>query len=670
MLLLPEQQRIIQPLLKSRLAWVQLIVLLPFVTVFNPLLSAMVLIVPSWILLQHYRHKSSAVNRWLLVGFTLLCSAYIISSYGTFRGKDAGVALFAIMYSLKILEANKYRDLNLLLTLGYFILSMSFLFTQSPLAVFYMFFGYIVITHTIMLANATTQVMVDWKKSVKLILITTPLMIMLFVFFPRLANPLWKTNSLSSGTSGISDSMTPGDVADLKLSDDPAFRVKFSTASRELLASELYWRGIVFEDYDGLTWNRANIRDDVYFRKQGVSYTTDEDLINYSITIEPTKQKWLFSLDFTKDTEGRVLYGTDGTILSSRIIEQRSRYEVTSDLNAQLDTSITQRIRQLNTQLPDGFNPRSLIWAQQLFQTAATAQDYVRSLLQHINENEFFYTLAPPVMLEDMVDDFWFEQQRGFCEHYAGSFVFMLRAVGIPARVVTGYQGGQYNDIGDYYLVRQKDAHAWVEYWSEGVGWTRVDPTSAIDPSRIDDLLLSEMGQRGFLFDELPDADLIQSDFFDYAKQWLDSANTAWRDWILDFNQGSQSSLLSWLKLSNLPRGAIVTLFVTIFAVVVFILLKFLQSGKASYDNVAKAYRQLINRLAKRGIKHLPHEGAKTFHNRVVEQRPDWRNQLQPLFDDYLMLRYGFTATEQSANQEQMLANRFIKGVKHLSLPK
>ncbi len=657
MLMLPETQRVIQLSDRSFLVVIQLIVLFPlfwFLPIGATLLAALPL---SWVLYASYRKQSADMNRWLLMAISILAGIIVFLQFGTFRGKDAGVSLFVVMYSLKILESKKYRDLNLLLTLGFFVHSMTFLFTQSWLAVVYMFFAYGAIVYSLMRFNAIKRQGISWKASGKLLLYSLPIVILLFLFFPRLPGPLWKMPNQNVAGSGVTDSMTPGDINALNLLDGPAFRVKFENNS--ISTSEMYWRGLVFDDYDGFTWRSsdANLNIDPQLE------FSEESKQSYTITLEPTRQRWLFALDVPQSTTPGIKINSDRTISAPFKIEERIRYRVTSDTGAVIKPPLSEAQRQQNLQLPEDNNPQARQWAEAQFENIGTAREFVAFLLRHINTEPFYYTLTPPIMQENMVDDFWFDKQQGFCEHYAGSVAFMLRAVGVPARVVVGYHGGEFNQVGEYYLVRQRDAHAWLEYWQDDAGWVRVDPTSAIDPSRIDDSLLEEVGSRGFLFDALPDAAQFQVGVFDYMAQWMDNAESFWQEWVIDFNQSRQWSLMKNFKLDKVPSSLVHLSILILVAVAILLISKRLSRQPGYKDKVGELYGVLLKKLARRGLSKQPSEGSQTFIQRAISERPDWRDRLGPILRDYQQLRY-----HPSNRLEPVILKRFKKSVRNLRL--
>ncbi|WP_144393387.1 transglutaminase TgpA family protein [Pleionea sediminis] len=657
MLILPESQRIIHAPTKLRLVVIQLLVLAPLY-LFIPLIASLISLAPLlWVFYCSYRNYSPKLNRWVLSAISIGAAIYVFVQFGTFRGKEAGVSLIVVMYSLKILESEKYRDLNLLITLGFFVHSMVFLFTESFFVLGYMFFAYGMIVYHLMIFNSVSAKRVSWKPSVKLLAYALPIVIVFFLFFPRLPGPLWRMPNQSLAGSGFSDMMTPGDINSLNLLDEPAFRVRFDKPPPQSI--QFYWRGLVFEKFDGLSWSVSNLT-----RKQPLDFQMKSDnLLTYSVSLEPTQQRWLFALNAPVEfSEAATLLG-DMTLTSQTRITDRVRYQVTSAPNVQYGFNLPDIVRQVNLAIPKDSNPLSVQWAREQYTRFNSDKGFIDFLLQRINTEPYYYTLTPPIMRENMVDDFWFEKQSGFCEHYASSVTLMLRAVGIPARIVVGYQGGRYNQVGDYFLISQKDAHAWLEYWSQGNGWTRIDPTAAIDPSRIDESLLQEVESRGFLFDALPEAMKLEIGTFDLLEQWVDSVNSFWQEWVLDFNQSRQWDFMSFLYLDKIPRPYLYLIVLTVIGFLFYYIARKFRGETQKLDKVGEAYLRFLRKLAREKFEKKPSEGCLSFVHRVLETRPEWRDKLMPIVRDYHALRY-----RESLGTEGVVYDRFKRNVSHLKL--
>ncbi len=308
-----------------------------------------------------------------------------------------------------------------------------------------------------------------------------PLALCVFFFFPRLGGPMWGAPTDSMARTGLSDRMAPGSVQQLLIDDSPAFRVAFHGIAPP--RQNLYWRGPVLSFFDGTTWSRPEYRS---ARGGTNDLRPSGGTISYQVTLEPSDQRWLLALDVPLTTPDKSVRGADMSLVRQTPVDSLTQYEVTSSTRYTLDADLGERARSRMLELPQNVNPRALALAAEWRKQSSDDNGVIRAALDLFHQ-KFFYTLnAPELTPRDTVDDFLFETQRGFCEHYASAFTFLMRAAGIPARVVTGYQGGYYNDVGDYWVVRQSDAHAWSEVWLEGRGWVRVDPTAAVSPQRVD----------------------------------------------------------------------------------------------------------------------------------------------------------------------------------------
>ncbi len=665
MLIMPEQQRVLTKDIVSLLAIVQCAVLLSFVPLVTPIIASVMIISPAIILVRARLNKSYALNRWLKIAITVSAALLVFYEFKTFRGKDAGVALIVVMYSLKILESKNYRDLNVILTMGFFISPMSFLFTQSPIAVLYSFFVFGLIVYALFRANSVQVISVNWRKSAKLIFACLPIMIFLFLFFPRLSQPLWRMPGQDIAQTGISDSMTPGDIGGLNLSDEPAFRVQF--IDNQLVDFPLYWRGLVFDEYDGLTWRRSERELDELSEFETNPESLNQQVINQQITLEPTQNKFLFGLDRPIKSGQKLAIKTNYTFESRFKINQRIKYDIASVPDKVIGLTLSDSERSANTAIPNSGNEQARDWARANFLKLSEPAEFVLFLQRFIHQNEYFYTLSPPIMRENMIDDFWFNHRKGFCEHYASSFVFMLRAVGIPARVVVGYQGGEYNPIGNYYLIRQSDAHAWAEVWLEKRGWVRVDPTAAIHRSRILDDLVSEVGLRGFLFDQLPVADLIQVSWLDYPRQWLDNANRVWKDWIIDFNSQSQFNIHKWLNLDKLTKPLLIVLFLFIALIITYIITRQFQPRSKKLDELSKSMEKLLIMLQKNGWVKPPGQTVEAFLNQVKVNNLEFEAKLVSIAQDYSKARYksDYFNQRQLTNIQRKIKALNWKSIKH-----
>jgi transglutaminase-like putative cysteine protease len=442
-----------------------------------------------------------------------------------------------------------------------------------------------------------------------------------------------------TGTTGISDSMTPGDIGDLVLFTEPAFRVRFD--GDQPPSSQLYWRGLVFSDFDGLTWTRNES-----FARQRFMNDSDVEYLgpsySYELLLEPTRRNWLYALEMPLSMSPVGRMTTDYTWIRRFPVNNKLTYEVVSFPESEFGLELDDISREINLALPDGFNPVSREWAENLRATMNSDQGFVQEVLKYINQQQYHYTLSPGTMGENGVDDFWFNKQRGFCEHYAGAFVFMMRSAGIPARVVTGYQGGEMNPFGDYMIVRQSDAHAWTEVWLEGQGWKRIDPTAAIHPSRVEVDLSQDWMQRDAIFnDEAP------GDWSEFKPSWVsqislmwDSLNSQWQESVIDYSSEKQYQMLRNMGLDHFTMSDLLNMMLIVAGVFSMISGYLMLRKRPRLDDVAKVYVRLNKKLSRNNLSRQANEGPWQHWRRIKEVNPQLADKIRPAIKLYVQLRY------------------------------
>ncbi|MDY6948811.1 MAG: DUF3488 and transglutaminase-like domain-containing protein, partial [Pseudomonadota bacterium] len=557
-----------------------------------------------------------------------------------------------VMAGMKLLESNSIRDLTVAVFLAYFALFAAFLYNQNMLLLPYMVFTAWLLTATLMRVHQTEQMSIREAAgtTAKMFAQALPLAVLLFLFFPRLPGQFWAVPPREKAITGLSEEMTPGDVSELSLSSATAFRVRFEGEPPP--ARERYWRGPVLHHFDGRTWRRA-----------GTPYTPQEIVTSgasyrYRITLEPQEHNWIFPLDmvtgWSRDRAFRTgdfqLYARQPQIavLTSFELESAPAYVTSSELRKDL--------RFFDTSIPSNRNTRTIALAKELRERAGSDEAFIQSVLTKFGSEEFYYTLQPPALDLNAVDDFMFNSRRGFCEHFASAFTVMARSVGIPARVVTGYQGGEFNPMGGYFIVRQSDAHAWSEVWLEGRGWQRIDPTAAIAPERIERGLDAAISEQ----EEVPGRALRQSAWFSKARMAWDAANTFWNDQVVQFGEAQQQWLLEKFNIKD-PRweylgvGLVLSLLGFFGVLSVYLAWKF---KPRSRDPVAYVYEQLCRKLGKLGVPRLPHEGPNDYVARAAAARPELAAQLAELQSVYVSLRYGPTPLPTQFSRLKFLVNR------------
>lgn len=571
--------------------------------------------------------------RWLLLAVTLACVAAIAITFRTLFGRDAGVALLIALVVLKLLEMRAVRDAVLLIYLSCFIIITNFFYSQSISTALFMLFTLLAIMATwVQLHGGDIALRPRLRIAMTLLLQAIPLSLVIFVLFPRVQGPLWGMPQDAYASSGLTDTMAPGSVSKLSLSDAVAFRVSF--AGKAPMREQMYWRGPVLWDFDGTSWTRG--------RNATLQPPTLADTglpVDYTVTLEPHNKPWLFALDLPTRISVPALRAPDFQLLSRAPVNSRLRYSASSVLTyrANLDEPPQQLQRALA--LPEGYNPQARRLAAEWRARSDSDSTLVRTALTFFNQAGFEYTLEPPLLGVNSVDDFLFESKKGFCEHYAGSFVFLMRAAGIPARVVTGYQGGEYNDLGDYYILRQSDAHAWAEVWLQERGWVRIDPTAAIAPSRIQQGLTAALPDAA----PLPFLMRTQSPLLHKLRFNLDALTNQWNQWVLGYNTERQFAFLTRLGMEDVTwqKMAINMLAGVALLVGIFTLIMLRRLSTRQHDAVQAAWLKACRKLAKAGLPRAPHEGAMDYAARVAAARPELEEDIYDLAARYASLRYG-----------------------------
>lgn len=600
-------------------------------------------------------HRQPLPPKWLLLLLAIAAFAGIYLSYGRVLGRDSSVALLVLLVGLKLMETQSSRDATLALFLGYFLVITNFLYSQTIATGLYMLVVILVLTAALFELNRTTG---DYgvKKSLQLagglLLQAIPLMVVLFLLFPRVQGPLWGLpQDAYSGITGLSDTMSPGSLSQLSLSDAVAFRVKFEAPAPK--NASLYWRGPVLWRFDGRTWEVGRFTPGEPPQAEGIGSS-----LRYAVTLEPHNKNWLFALDLAALAPPRSKISRDFQVLADAPVHSRLRYDVVSYPNyrAGVDERADELKRAL--QLPPGYNPRARTLARSWRQSLPDDESIVRQALNMFRTERFFYTTQPPLLLgENSVDEFLFATKRGFCEHYASSFAFLMRAASIPTRVVTGYQGGELNALGDYLIVGQADAHAWTEVWLKNKGWVRVDPTAAVSPLRIEAGIAAAVPNT----DPLPL--LVRSDYM-WLRQarfiWDTLANN-WNQWVLGYNPQRQQQFLAELGMNEVTWQNMAIALVVAAGLIMLGLAGIILSRLRTtvQDPVQKAYRKFCDKLAKHGLVRHPAEGPQDYANRVTQAKPQQTQTIHSISGLYIMLRYGALTDPQAIRQLQEQVGKF-----------
>jgi transglutaminase-like putative cysteine protease len=593
------------------------------------------------------------IPSWTLALFAIATGAALKTSYGYLLGRDPCVAFLFVLVGIKYLETRTARDGSLLVCLASFLAVTPFFYSQSVLAA--------AMTLPALLAlGATLQVLAQPSlrnlplgrargpvlQAGKLFAQGIPLAVLLFVLFPRLTGPLWGLPLDTAARTGLSQRMAPGIISELSMSDAVAFRVDFDGAVPP--KRERYWRGPVLSTFDGREWTSGALHSEGKLARGGGRP------VSYVVTLEPHDQRWLFALElpaqlphFASDAAGEAptQMGTltlDKQLLASGPVHDALRYRVVSmvggDYPADAATMAAESAE--NVALPRSRsrdNPRTRELAQTLRAQNPGDEAYVRAVIEWLRAQPFHYTLSPPLLPERApVDAFLFDTQRGFCEHYASAFAVLLRAAGVPARVVTGYQGGDMNPNGDYLIVRQSDAHAWTEALIGG-RWKRFDPTGVVAPSRID------LGLGGALpsGERVPLLARLDSGWIGEIELAWDAFNHDWRRHVVGFNYERQRALFRELRIDLFSGWEIVLMVAAAAALWGTLLLAWLAYRKRRQDRERWLWDAMCERLAHAGLRREIHEGPLAYVARAAARWPDYAVAFEIIGAAYAGLRYG-----------------------------
>ena len=574
-------------------------------------------------------------SRWVRGGLAFLCLIGVFGTYSSISGVGPGSALLAIMAALKLLETRKRRDQFVLLFISIFLVMSSLLREQHLWSLPYLLGSTLIILTAWLRVSAgdseTTKQ--SFATGGRLLMYAAPLAIAMWVFFPRLASPFWSVPiDTSRAMSGLSDTMSPGDISSLSMSNAVAFRVQFDGKIPE--ARDRYWRGLVMTRFNGRTWTGSEPLMD----RNAVSEIIERgEPVSYEITLEPTRQQWVFAMDLPK------IWSLDRTFMGpqqqlSRItpIEQRVSYNVVSYPEYILQTDLSAMSRQWYTSVPDSGNTQSKELALKMRAAAGSDSAFIDAVLAKFHVEEYFYTLQPPALGSNSIDRFLFDTRQGFCEHYASAFAFMMRSAGIPTRIILGYQGGEINPMGGHLIVRQSDAHAWTEVWLERYGWYRVDPTAAVAPERI------EYGTRGAELEGLGESwgfstpsKLLQN----LTMTW-DALNAKWNDWVLGYGPETQNKFMNWLGMDDPNwRKMLLTLVCSVVGLIVAISgLMMLRYRSPPRDRASVLFGRFVK---KTGLQQLIGETAQQFVHRATSEGAVADDAAASVTGAYHDARYG-----------------------------
>jgi transglutaminase-like putative cysteine protease len=561
--------------------------------------------------------KSQALpSRWWLAALLVIAIAATFATHKTILGRDAGVTLLVILLALKTLELRAQRDAFVVFFLGFFCMLSNFLFSQSLLTAFAMLVALLGLLTALVNAHMPVgkpPLMAAAKIAGKMALLGTPIMVVLFMLFPRLA-PLWGTpGGPLQGKSGLSANMRVGTIANLALDDSIAMRIKFE--GKPPAARDVYLRGPVLSSFDGREWlplkNSGAVSN---LRVAGPS-------LSYEVTLEPNNKPWVFALDAAASAPVlvgyQILMTPDLQWLTNRPVTELIRYKMQSHTQFSYGPEKQELSLQNYVDLPASYNPRTLQLATDLRRDARFAQadatTLVTEVMQKLRTGGYEYTLEPGVYGDNTADEFWFDRKAGFCEHIASAFVVLMRAMDVPARIVTGYQGGEFNEVDGYWVVRQSDAHAWAEVWQAGKpdgstagSWVRVDPTSAVAPQRIDSQqrLTAPSGVFGGVISSLWTSTLGNDGYnplLQLRAVW-DAVNNTWNQKILNYSEATQLNVLKNLGFTSPSWADLSYVLIAMIVAVSLLGIAWTTWDKRQHDPWLRLLSSVRTRLAKTGF--------------------------------------------------------------------
>jgi protein-glutamine gamma-glutamyltransferase len=568
--------------------------------------------------------------------------------------QNSGVALLWIMASIKPMETRTHRDEMVIIFMVFFLAVSSLFFSATLATAAYMTFSICLTTAVLIrIHHPAGNRMDQLRLAAGLVLKAMPLAIILFLVFPRIQGSLWGFRRATQAYSGFSDRLAPGTVTNLVRNNDTAFRVKFD--NRIPAPEHLYWRGMVFWLFDGIAWHQSGNSLRINLPVSGNDSTT------YTITLEPHNQHWLFALDLPYTVEPNTVMLSDHTLVSRRRVRQRLQYQLSSYTT--YTTGPIRKWEEAARHLPPDVNPAARTMARHWRTEYKTPVQIIDAALKYLRTNNFVYTLNPPPLGENSIDDFLFRSRRGYCEHYASAFAFLMRAAGIPARIVAGYLGGELNPYGDYLIVRQSDAHVWVEVWLPDKGWVRTDPTLAVAPQRVEQgtaavlppeerSMLASFGTTGPL-----------AAYWTKLRFGWDAANRQWNQWVLGYTSSRQIRLFAKLGIkAGTRRGLAVAIILAAAAMALISLFYFLgivKKAASERDAVQKAYQTFCTKLGRRGFARKPSQGPLAYAALVKAKRRDLEPSVSDIVNLYIRLRYGRGGNKEDIKRLKVLVRQF-----------
>ena len=609
-----------------------------------PWLFLLALALKFWMEPRGYRLRSVVLKLMLVV--TAVTTAFI--SYGSVRGVEAGISLLVVLMSLKILEADTAREFRVMVLIGWVLCLCGFFLLQDFATALCLLIAFALLVVALIQFHRGASPGAVWPPvgtTCKLLLQASPLVVLFFLLFPRInAGLRFELRPFRSANTGFSERLSPGNIAALTNSSDIAFRAEFPGRTT-MPPGPMYWRGAVMWHCDGLEWHAPYVPVSIASRDRGTRRFPSGNTIRQRITLAPHGARWMFALDRPFEIPSGAILARGDYLWSVQTIRKARRYEVVSSLGT-AGKELTPGERREALEVPPWISPAVRELAQSWAMQSSTPRAVVNSALQFF-QSGFRYSLSPGQYGMNDLEQFLFHRRIGFCEHYAASFATLMRLAGIPARVVVGYLGGEYNDLGHFFLVRQADTHAWCEVWLPESGWTRVDPTTAVAPGRAS-LDLNSFLERGIASGQMEPrqsalvAKLARSALFTNLRLTLETLSYEWDTRVLAFDADVQEVTLDSIGLAN--RGPFVLIIEILIVAVALLVIYFgwMQLRTRSRpDRVKTLYEHFCRKAARLGVQRDPFEGPSDFSNRAAQLLPNESKRIRQISNTYIALRYA-----------------------------
>ena len=596
-------------------------------------------------------------NQAVLLGLIALGIGLLYIGHQGVLGRDAGTAVFVVALGLKLMEVNTSRDIYLLIYLAFFVAVTQFLFSQSIFMSLYILsiVALLIATMISYTADRALNALAPVKLAGVMMMQAVPLMVVLFIFFPRLAdNSRFSLPFLDAKQSvtGLADTLDLGSIGELTRSSQIAFRATFDGDLPP--AGERYWRGPVFwRSKDGRRWVQPH-----EYSEPEHEITFSGEVYHYTVILEAHHKKWLFGLEMVSAMPAEAKRTAEYQTLNPKRVMQRKSYRMSSYTHYNTGP-ISQRERSMALQSALSPTQRMVQLVTRWRKQSESDEAVARSAMRYFHDQPFFYTLKPPPLGGRPIDQFLFETRRGFCEHYATAFVTLMRTAKIPARVVAGYMGGEYNPLGNFIEVRQLDAHAWAEVWLAGKGWVRFDPTTAVAPERIEEGVIVENESETGIVSYRISGEL--SDLSQVVRQlrygWA-VADHKWHQWVINYTSERQSRLFSQLGIRNIAE-MVLWLLGSLGILLALIVLALFYRRPQKADQVVRLYHRFCDKLAGVQLQRGASEGATTFGKRASEQRPESALAIRQITSLYVKIRYCRTSEQGDLRQLKRLVRQF-----------